>query len=79
MDKGQPYNYCGYSRSFKVWGARETLEDPLTLFTIRAMSLTEQDKQDLQLNSSTIPSPRFYFEHKFRLPQGYTVMCVVSF
>lgn len=74
VDKGKQYYNYTYKHSFKVWGARETLEDPLTLFTIRTMSLTEQDKHELQLNPSTIPSPRFRFEHTFRLPQGYTVM-----
>ena len=78
VNKGRSYNYYSYTRLFKIWGARETQEDPLTLFTIRTMSLTEQDKHDLQLNPSTIPSPRFRPEHRFRLTQGYTIMCAVS-
>ncbi|KAL4072300.1 hypothetical protein J3A83DRAFT_4093511 [Scleroderma citrinum] len=66
--------YYSYSDSYRLSGARETQEDPMTCFTIRTMRLTEQDQHDLQLNPSTIPSPRFRFEYKFRLPQGYTVM-----
>ena len=72
-DKRSLYSYSGQHR---VFGARETQEDPMTRFTIRTMSLTEQDKHDLQLNPSTIPSPRFRFEHVFQLPQGYTIICV---
>ncbi|KAL4072279.1 hypothetical protein J3A83DRAFT_4092477 [Scleroderma citrinum] len=67
-------HFYSYSDSYRVSGARETQEDPMTCFTIRTMRLTEQDQHDLQLNPSTIPSPRFRFEYKFRLPQGYTVM-----
>ena len=49
----------------------------MTCFTIRTMSLSEHDKHELQLNPSTIPSPRFQFAYRFRLPQGYTVMYAV--
>ncbi|KAI6020260.1 hypothetical protein BKA83DRAFT_674992 [Pisolithus microcarpus] len=66
--------YYSYSSQCKVSGARETQEDPMTCFTIRTMNLTEQDKHDLQLDASVIPSPRFHSEHKFRLTQGYTVL-----
>ena len=41
------------------------------------MSLTEHDKHDLQLDPSIVPSPRFQFNHNFRLSQGYTILCVV--
>ncbi|KIO11026.1 hypothetical protein M404DRAFT_127237 [Pisolithus tinctorius Marx 270] len=74
---GESYSYSSsYSSSSqcKVSGARETQEDPMTCFTVHSMSLTEQDKHDLQLDASIIPSPRFRFEHKFRLTQGYTVL-----
>ncbi|KAI5998961.1 hypothetical protein F5J12DRAFT_286001 [Pisolithus orientalis] len=68
------YSYYTSSAQCKVSGVRETQEDPMTCFTIHTMSLTEQDKHDLQLDASIIPSPRFRFEHKFRLTQGYTVL-----
>ncbi|KAI6035781.1 hypothetical protein EDC04DRAFT_2571420 [Pisolithus marmoratus] len=67
------YSYYSSSQC-KISGARETQEDPMTCFTIHTMSLTEQDKHDLQLDASIIPSPRFRFEHKFRLPQGFAVL-----
>ncbi|KAL4063347.1 hypothetical protein J3A83DRAFT_4404551 [Scleroderma citrinum] len=73
-DKGQSRFAFGSSDSYKISGARETLLYPMTYFTVRTMDLTEQDRHDLQLNPSTIPSPRFLFEYKFRLYQGYTVM-----
>ncbi|KAI6143614.1 hypothetical protein BKA82DRAFT_127237 [Pisolithus tinctorius] len=68
------YSYYTSPSQCKVSGARETQEDPMTCFTIHTMSLTEQDKHDVQLDASIIPSPRFRFEHKFRLTQGYTVL-----
>ncbi|KAI6101021.1 hypothetical protein EDD16DRAFT_1844403 [Pisolithus croceorrhizus] len=67
------YSYYPSSHC-KVSGARETQEVPMTCFTIRTMNLTEQDKHNLQLDASIIPSPRFHSEHKFRLTQGYTVL-----
>ncbi|KAG6331499.1 hypothetical protein ID866_7590 [Astraeus odoratus] len=73
IDEEKGYYSC-MSSTYKFWGARETQEDPMTCFTIYPMGLTEQDQHNLQLDPSTIPSPRFSFEHKFRLLQGYTVM-----
>ncbi|KAI6101018.1 hypothetical protein EDD16DRAFT_1495813, partial [Pisolithus croceorrhizus] len=67
------YSYYPLSHC-KVSGARETQEDPMTCFTIHAMNLTEQDRHNLQLDASFIPSPRFRSEHKFRLTQGCTVL-----
>ncbi|KAI6035782.1 hypothetical protein EDC04DRAFT_2880315 [Pisolithus marmoratus] len=67
------YSYLPSSQ-WKVSGARETQEDPMTCFTVHTMNLTEQDKQDLRLNASVTPSPCFHGEHKFRLAAGYTVL-----
>ncbi|KAI6095859.1 hypothetical protein F5141DRAFT_1012708, partial [Pisolithus sp. B1] len=67
-------NKSHYSSSYKISGARETQEDPVTCFTVHSMDLTEQDKHNIQLDASTIPSPRFRFEYRFRLTQGYTVL-----
>ncbi|KAI6032571.1 hypothetical protein F5J12DRAFT_779054 [Pisolithus orientalis] len=65
----------------EISGARETQEDPMTCFTVHTMSLMEQDKHDLQLDPSIIPSPRFRFEYKFRraqLLEGEKLLLIVS-
>ncbi|KAI6157189.1 hypothetical protein BKA82DRAFT_4325642 [Pisolithus tinctorius] len=74
VEESKSYHPYNPSSQCKVSGARETQEDPMTCFKVHTMSLTEQDKHDLQLDPSIIPSPRFRFEYKFRLAQGYSVL-----
>ncbi|KAI6143620.1 hypothetical protein BKA82DRAFT_2418030 [Pisolithus tinctorius] len=38
------------------------------------MNVTEEDKHNLQLDPSSIPSPRFQFQHQFELPPGHTIL-----
>ncbi|KAI5994326.1 hypothetical protein EDD15DRAFT_2432753 [Pisolithus albus] len=72
-NKSRRYSYRS-SPQLRLSGVRETQEDPVTCFTVHTMSLTEQDKHALQLDTSTIPSPCFRFEHKFCLTEGHTVL-----
>ncbi|KAI5998966.1 hypothetical protein F5J12DRAFT_928807 [Pisolithus orientalis] len=62
------------SRTFKLWGLRESEEDPVTCYTVHPMNVTEEDKHNLQLDPSSIPSPRFPFQHQFELPPGHTIL-----
>ncbi|KAI6101022.1 hypothetical protein EDD16DRAFT_1716799 [Pisolithus croceorrhizus] len=62
------------SSQWRLSGMRETQEDPATCFTVHIMSLTEQDKHNLRLDASTVLTPHFRFEHKFRLTEGHTVL-----
>ncbi|KAI6141825.1 hypothetical protein BKA82DRAFT_829435, partial [Pisolithus tinctorius] len=64
----------GRSRTFKLWGRRESEEDPVTCYTVHPMNVTEEDKHNLQLDPSSIPSPRFQFQHQFELPPGHTIL-----
>ena len=47
------------------------------MYTVHVMSLTTQDQHELQLNPNAVPSPRFRFTHRFNLPLGHIVMCVL--
>ncbi|KIJ61761.1 hypothetical protein HYDPIDRAFT_115585 [Hydnomerulius pinastri MD-312] len=63
----------GRSPTYDFTGSRETLNDPMLLFTIHLMQLTTQDQHDLQLDSNIIPAPRFKETYSFQLPLGYSV------
>ncbi|KIM52559.1 hypothetical protein SCLCIDRAFT_549343 [Scleroderma citrinum Foug A] len=74
VEKESLHVYSWSTHSYRVSGAREIQEDLMTCFTIHTMNLTEQDQHDLQLYPSTIPSPHFRFEYKFRFSQGFAIM-----
>ncbi|KAI5994325.1 hypothetical protein EDD15DRAFT_788468 [Pisolithus albus] len=61
-------------KAYKVWGQRETEEDPVTRYTVHPMSVTEEDKHNLQLDPSSIPLPRFRFQYPFQLSLGHTIL-----
>ncbi|KAF9231528.1 hypothetical protein BU15DRAFT_34482, partial [Melanogaster broomeanus] len=61
------------SATFEFVGSRETMNDPMLLFTIHLMQLTAQDQQDLRLDSTSVPTPQFKETHSFQLPLGYSV------
>ncbi|KAI6143615.1 hypothetical protein BKA82DRAFT_2416446 [Pisolithus tinctorius] len=61
-------------KTYKLWGLRESQEDPVTCYTVHPMNVTEEDKHNLQLDPSSIPSPRFRFQHPFELPLGHTIL-----
>ncbi|KAF9218569.1 hypothetical protein BS17DRAFT_720337 [Gyrodon lividus] len=63
-----------YSTSYQISGSRESQEDPTVIYTVHLMNLTMQDQHELQLNPTTIPSPRFKSVHNFKLPQGHSVI-----
>ncbi|KAI6030357.1 hypothetical protein EDC04DRAFT_2572165 [Pisolithus marmoratus] len=67
-------SYWGKPRSYKLWGLRESEEDPIACYTIHPINVTAEDKQKLQLDPSSIPSPRFSFQYPFQLPLGYTIL-----
>ncbi|KAI6101023.1 hypothetical protein EDD16DRAFT_1526092 [Pisolithus croceorrhizus] len=62
------------SRTYKLWGLRESEEDPTTCYTVYPMNVTEEDKHNLQLDPSSIPSPRVRFRHPFQLPLGHIIL-----
>ncbi|KAG8219200.1 hypothetical protein J3R82DRAFT_13 [Butyriboletus roseoflavus] len=66
--------YSFASTSYQISGSRTTQLDPMALYTVHLMNLTTQDQHELQLNPSTIPSPRFRFRHTFSLPLGHSVV-----
>ncbi|KAI5998963.1 hypothetical protein F5J12DRAFT_784806 [Pisolithus orientalis] len=61
-------------KTYRLWGLRESQEDPVTCYTVHPMNVTEEDKHNLQLDPSSIPSPRFRFQHPFELPLGHTIL-----
>ncbi|KAG0705087.1 hypothetical protein DFH29DRAFT_316434 [Suillus ampliporus] len=63
-----------YSSSLQITGSRESFEEPKLKFTVHLMQLTAQDLHSLQLNSSTIPSPKFRSSYSFKLPLGDSVV-----
>ncbi|KAG2130165.1 uncharacterized protein EDB93DRAFT_1181059 [Suillus bovinus] len=60
--------------SVQITGSREYLEQPKLKFTVHPMELTAQDLHSLQLDSSTIPSPKFRNSFTFKLPLGHSVV-----
>ncbi|KAG1723067.1 hypothetical protein EDD22DRAFT_790202, partial [Suillus occidentalis] len=60
--------------SVQITGSREYFERPKLKFTVHPMQLTAQDLHSLQLDSSTIPSPKFRDSFSFKLPLGHSVM-----
>ncbi|OJA14302.1 hypothetical protein AZE42_01565 [Rhizopogon vesiculosus] len=63
-----------YPNSVQIAGSRESFEEPKLKFTVHLMQLTAQDQQSLQLDSSTIPSPKFRNSYSFKVPVGYSVV-----
>ncbi|KAF9232513.1 hypothetical protein BU15DRAFT_67382 [Melanogaster broomeanus] len=59
------------SRGYGTW---ESKVDAMVIYTVHVMNLTTQDQHELQLNPTTIPSPRFKFSHSFKLRQGHSVI-----
>ncbi|KAF8548559.1 hypothetical protein OG21DRAFT_1422875 [Imleria badia] len=64
------------STLYQIWGSRQSLQDPVAIYTVHLMNLTTQDQHQLRLNPSAIPSPRFKFSHMFTLPLAHSVVCV---
>ncbi|KAF8122287.1 hypothetical protein EV363DRAFT_1555266 [Boletus edulis] len=60
--------------SYRITGARALQQEPTAVYTVHVMNLTEEDKHQLQLNPSAIPSPRFRRKHTFNLPLGHSIM-----
>ncbi|KAG1809692.1 uncharacterized protein BJ212DRAFT_1379102 [Suillus subaureus] len=58
----------------QITGSRESFEEPKLECTIHPMQLTAQDLHSLQLDSSTIPSPKFRTSFSFSLPLGHSVV-----
>ncbi|KAF8419128.1 hypothetical protein L210DRAFT_3510849 [Boletus edulis BED1] len=44
---------------YRITGARASQQEPTAVYTVHAMNLTEEDKHQLRLNPSAIPSPQF--------------------
>ncbi|KAI6163533.1 hypothetical protein EDD17DRAFT_475985 [Pisolithus thermaeus] len=75
VEENKSHRHSHHSSSqWRLSGIRETQEDPVTCFTVHVMSLTEQDKHNLQLDASAVLTPHFHFEHKFRLTEGHTIL-----
>ncbi|KAF8428935.1 hypothetical protein L210DRAFT_3623712 [Boletus edulis BED1] len=70
------YGFSGYSApiSYRTTGARASQQEPTAVYTVHAMNLTEEDKHQLRLNPSAIPSPQFRYKHTFNLPLGHSIM-----
>jgi len=65
-----------YNKSYKFF-AGVTKHSPAFLeYKIHNLSLTSDSRQDLQLNSKSIPSIHVdtRFSHQFRLPAHYTIL-----
>ncbi|KAG2116832.1 hypothetical protein DEU56DRAFT_984881 [Suillus clintonianus] len=71
IEDGRGYYNAGYS--VQITGSRESFEEPKLKFTVHPMQLTTQDLHSLQLDSSTIPSPKFRNSFSFWLPLGHSV------
>ncbi|KAG1731285.1 hypothetical protein EDB19DRAFT_1881018 [Suillus lakei] len=72
IEDGLGYYNAGYS--VQITGSRESFEEPRLEFTVHPMQLTAQDLHSLQLDSSTIPSPKFRTSFSFLLPLGHSVV-----
>ncbi|KAG8215603.1 hypothetical protein J3R82DRAFT_7468 [Butyriboletus roseoflavus] len=74
-DVTQSYASSLSPKSFQIYCSRSTQRDQTALlYTVHLMNLTAQDRHELQLNPSAIPSPQFRFSHKFSLPLGHSVV-----
>ncbi|KIJ64840.1 hypothetical protein HYDPIDRAFT_40028 [Hydnomerulius pinastri MD-312] len=61
------------SQCFILSGVLKSKKDPLLQYTIHIMDLDRHDRQELQVNPSMIPSPRFHLRHIFHLEPGYVI------
>ncbi|KAF8548217.1 hypothetical protein OG21DRAFT_1449416 [Imleria badia] len=67
--------YSGWgSTNYRITGSQASRQEPMVLHTVHVMNLTTQDQQELQLDPSAIPSPRFRYRHTFKLPLGHFVI-----
>ncbi|KAG2136636.1 hypothetical protein DEU56DRAFT_857679 [Suillus clintonianus] len=66
--------YYLVASSVQITGSRESFEEPKLKFTVHPMQLTTQDLHSLQLDSSTIPSPKFRNPFSFKLCMGHSVV-----
>ncbi|KAG1764546.1 hypothetical protein EDD22DRAFT_951631 [Suillus occidentalis] len=73
IEDGRPFYYHATS-SVHISGSRESLEEPKLECTVHTMQLTTQDLHSLQLDSSTIPEPKFTKSFSFSLLLGYSVV-----
>ncbi|KIJ13981.1 hypothetical protein PAXINDRAFT_100347 [Paxillus involutus ATCC 200175] len=71
---GSHYFGSSPSTSYRISGSRESQEDPMVIYTVYLMNHATQDQHELELNPTTISSPRFKFTHSFKLPQGHSVV-----
>ncbi|KAF9231472.1 hypothetical protein BU15DRAFT_68308 [Melanogaster broomeanus] len=58
---------------FSLSGTMEHSEDQFQQYTIHLMALDRNDRHELQLNPSFMPTPRFHQSHKFRLPPDFVI------
>ena len=63
-----------HQRSYRLKGSKEIQTDPMITFTVYPMNLSEQDTQNLRLDQSSIPSPRFTFPQSFGLEPGLSIV-----
>ncbi|KAG6328806.1 hypothetical protein ID866_10283 [Astraeus odoratus] len=63
---------------YQIEGSEATEEDPMMVFTVYPMRLSEQDSQSLKLNPHTIMTPHFHRPCSFQLPLGFSIMYVLS-
>lgn len=60
--------------SYRLKGSKEIQTDPMMIFTVYPMNLSEPDTHNLRLDLSFIPSPCFPFSHSFGLKLGLSIV-----
>ncbi|KAG1848072.1 hypothetical protein DFJ58DRAFT_746884 [Suillus subalutaceus] len=72
IEDGRGYYHA--ASPVQITGSRESFEEPKLECTVHPMQLTTQDLHSLQLDSSSIPSPKFRNSFPFLLPLGHSVV-----
>ncbi|KAI0959615.1 hypothetical protein AcW1_004397 [Taiwanofungus camphoratus] len=67
---------AGWSESYRITGEFETRSEPALQYTIHHFYLTEDEKQQLQLDASFVPTPRIHMNSAsyFRLPVDHAIL-----
>ncbi|EIW81351.1 hypothetical protein CONPUDRAFT_82336 [Coniophora puteana RWD-64-598 SS2] len=71
VDDNSPYSR---NRSFRFTGYIATTEDPKIEYSVYPMHLTTEERHNIQLDPSFIPTPRPGLAHSFSLPMGNDII-----
>ncbi|EIW81360.1 hypothetical protein CONPUDRAFT_165528 [Coniophora puteana RWD-64-598 SS2] len=66
--------YSYHSPTLSLRGRIETTQDDKIVYRAHLMQITNEDRQEMRLNNSFIPSPRFNLAYTFSLPTGREII-----